>query len=212
MSSPLTVLGRLTGTKVAHPLRYASQLTHSQSVDPQEGKMSEHVHHDRHDEKHARTWGQSWSLLAGIVLVLNLLALLVLGVGLALGWFGFSVNNEQPGQMRVVFALNTSKVAESVEEGIEQTQDASESVVAVAQQETVRGKVSEISPTEDKMTVASEDEGEIVVTWNDVTEVEIDGKPSQMQRIAQGDPVRVIFRTKDGENFALKVVLMPESS
>lgn len=157
-----------------------------------------------HTREH--TWRERIHQTAMIVFVVNVLVLMVFVGGWLSGWFHVSAGQgEADGQFRFQLAVNTSEFADDVQNAVEETQKATETIETVTELSTATGKVIDNDVAGHSLTIADKDSGQVKVKVNEVTEVKLDGEKASMNQIQAGDKVQVVFREKSGENFALKI-------
>lgn len=152
------------------------------------------------------TFRERMAGLATFVFLLNLLVLTLVLVGWLAGWLHFAANRgDVAGQWQVRATLNTSRVAEDMQETIDETRKLAGSLETATEMNTVIGKVVEQNAAADHLTVQTKEGEKIMAELNEATKVEIDGAQTTPSAIHSGDRVELVYQEKDGRQHAVKV-------
>ena len=149
--------------------------------------------------------------MARFLLALVVIACVVLGVGFYLGWFRIGTQRDATtDQVRLTFDVNAGKIAKDAKKGGEAIRETAAKVgTAVTGGHQVKGKLAKIDETDKRLTIRTDGDKTLTVQAAPATKIRRNGVDVQMDNLAEGDEVQVLYREENGNNVAQTVTVKP---
>lgn len=157
--------------------------------------------HTNHDNAEFRTSGFTKFVYA--VFVVNVLAALLLLLGLFAGWFGVDGDRMTDGTYRLGLVFDSQEVGDDIGDTLNTAGNLSETAKTATALETHDGVIHQLDREASRVVLTSEGESyEVQIT--EATEFEGDGA-ADISGLQIGDRVRLTVQKKNDHLFAVKV-------
>jgi hypothetical protein len=151
--------------------------------------------------------------MRGFFATLVILFLVVLGLGLYFDWFHFSWNrNDEGKQNGVSFNVNRERIAHDTERAGQAVKNVGRKVAQAAhsaQTHTVRGTVTKVDMTDRQLTLTTADNQSLTVVLPTNARIRRNDVNANVENLAAGDRVEVVYRDENGKHMADSVTVLP---
>lgn len=137
------------------------------------------------------------------VFIMNVLAVVVLLLGLLAGWFGIDGDRMNDGSYRVGLVFDSKEVGDDIGETMNAASNLSETAKSATALETYDGQVKTVDAATNQMVLTSEGK-DYEVLFTDATEFDGDGAVG-ISSLRVGESVRLTVQQKNDQLFAVKV-------
>jgi len=155
--------------------------------------------------------------MRGLLTALFLVFLVVLGVGLYLDWFHFSLrrNPESERINGVAFEVNRGRMAEDaarVGEGIRTFGKRVQQTAHKAAEEEggqVRGRVASVDEANRQLTLTTADNNSLTLQTGPATKIRRNEVEVNLNGLMEGDRVQAVYRDEGGKHVARTITVVP---
>ncbi len=137
------------------------------------------------------------------VFIINVLAVLLLLVGLLAGWFGIDGDRMSDGTYRLGLVFDTEAVGDDIGETMNAASNLTETAKSATSLETYDGIIKQLDPAANQVVLTSEGK-DYEVRFTDATEFEGD-EAANVNDLKIGDEVRLTVQKKNDHLYAVKV-------
>lgn len=137
------------------------------------------------------------------VFIVNVLAVVLLMLGLLAGWFGIDGDRMSDGTYRIGLVFDSKEVGEDIGKTMNAASNLTETAKSATALETYDGQVRTIDDATNKIVLTSEGK-DYEVLFTDATEFDGEGLVG-INTLQVGESVRLTVQQKGGQLFAVKV-------
>lgn len=155
------------------------------------------------DDGYAHTHTSSFTKFVYGVFIVNVLAVVVLLLGLLAGWFGLDGARMTDGSYRVGLVFDGKEVGDDIGKTMNAASNLTETAKSATALETYDGQVKTVDADTNQI-VLTRDGKDYVVLFTDATEFDDEGVVG-VSSLQVGEPVRLTVQQKNDQLFAVKV-------
>ena len=154
--------------------------------------------------------------MRGLLAALVIVFLIVLGLGLYLDWFSFTVNRDAEGKgSGVTFQVNQKQIAKDTERAGQAVKNFGKQIAPgagngqPAATHTVKGTLMNVDQKDRQLTIKTADDKAVAVVLPQDTKIRRNDVEVNLDGLMPGDRLEVIYRDEDGKHVADAVTVLP---
>jgi Cu/Ag efflux protein CusF len=151
--------------------------------------------------------------MRGFFAALLILFVVALGLGLYFDWFNVSWNRNDEGKRNGVSVnVNRGKIAHDTERASEAVKNMGRKIAPAAHStttHTIKGTVTSVDMNDRRVTLTTADNQTLTVVLPNNARISRNNVSANVENLAMGDRVEVVYRDEDGKHVADSVTVVP---